>query len=371
VSNSNETEKLKEEIKKLQEEVKNLKEENFYLKQIKDAIDKTIILSKTDPQGIITDVNKMFEKISGYKKEELIGKPHNIVRHPDVPKLVFKKMWDTIKRGKIFKGVIKNKAKDGKDYYVVANIVPIFDEEGKIKEYIALRVDITKRMKAQKEYEKFSNNIVKYFLFQLKDPVLNIIKYSKSLEEELKTEKAKNLNLAIQKNAYDLNILAKILKTIIDLKNKNIKINIEPFNLASLLLAILKKYNIYNEKKIHIKSNSKNLLINSDKKLISILLEALIRTVLKCVEKEVTVNITKNDNNIHIRIELDKNCLNIKSIDFFNQLKASNDSYQNNIELYLISKVANIFDYKVDIKEKEINITFTKFPPTKFLKNIV
>ena len=226
-------------------------------------------------------------------------------------------------------------------------------------------------MKAQKEYEKFSNNIVKYFLFQLKDPVLNIIKYSKSLEEELKTEKAKNLNLAIQKNAYDLNILAKILKTIIDLKNKNIKINIEPFNLASLLLAILKKYNIYNEKKIHIKSNSKNLLINSDKKLISILLEALIRTVLKCVEKEVTVNITKNDNNIHIRIELDKNCLNIKSIDFFNQLKASNDSYQNNIELYLISKVANIFDYKVDIKEKEINITFTKFPPTKFLKNIV
>jgi len=371
VSNSNETEKLKEEIKKLQEEIKSLKEENFYLRQIKDAIDKTIILSKTDPQGIITDANKMFEKISGYKKEELIGKPHNIVRHPDVPKLVFKKMWDTIKRGKIFKGVIKNRAKDGKEYYVVANIVPIFDEEGKIKEYIALRVDITKRMKAQKEHEQFSNNIIKYFLFQLKDPVLEIIKHSKSLQKEIKTEEAKKINLAIQQNAYDLDTLAKILKTIIDLKNKNIKINIEPFNLASLLLAILKKHNIYNEKKINIKSNSKNLLINSDKKLISILLKALIRTVLKCIEKEVTVNIKKDNNKICINVKLDRNCLNIKSIDFFNQLKASNDSYQNNIELYLINKVANIFDYKVDIKEKEINIIFTKFPPTKFLKNIV
>ena len=310
----------------------------------------------------------MFEKISGYKKEELIGKPHNIVRHPDVPKLIFKKLWNTIKKGKIFKGVIKNRAKDGKEYYVVANIVPIFDEEGKIKEYIALRVDITKRMEAQKKYEKFSDNIIKYFLLQLNDPVLDIIRYSKSLEKELKTETSKNLNLAIQKNAYDLNILAKILKTIIDLKNKNIQIDIEPFNLASLLLAILKKYNIYNTKKITIKSNSKYLLINSDKKLISILLEALIKIVLKCTEKEAIVNIIKNDDNIHIKIKLDKSCLNIKSIDFFNQLKIDNNSYQNNIELYLINKVANIFDYKVDIKEKEINFTFTEFPPVKFLK---
>lgn len=371
MSNSNETEKLKEEIKKLQEEIKSLKEENFYLKQIKEAVDKTIILSKTDPQGIITDANKMFEKISGYTKEELIGKPHNIVRHPDVPKLIFKKMWETIKKGKIFKGVIKNRTKDGKDYYVVANIVPIFDEEGNIKEYIALRVDITKRMKAQKEYEKFSNNIIKYFLFQLKDPVLEIIKHSKLLQEELKIEKLKKINLAIQKNAYDLDTLAQILKTIIDLKNKNIKIDIEPFNLASLLLAILKKYNIYDDKKIHIKSNSKDLLINSDKKLISILLKALIRAVLKCIEKEATVNIKKENNKIHINIKLDKNCLNIKSIDFFNQLKANSNSYQNNIELYLISRVANIFDYKVDIKEKEITIIFTEFPPVKFLKNIV
>ncbi|HIQ51242.1 MAG TPA: PAS domain S-box protein [Nautiliaceae bacterium] len=361
MSNSNEIEKLKEEIK-------NLKEENFYLKQIKNAMDKTIILSKTDPEGIITEVNEMFEKISGYKKEELIGKPHNIVRHPDVPKLIFKKLWNTIKKGKIFKGVIKNRAKDGKEYYVIANIVPIFDEEGKIKEYIALRVDITKRMKAQKEYETFSNNIIKYFLFQLNDPVSNIIKYSKLLEKELKTESAKNFNLAIQKNAYDLNILTKILKIIIDLKTKNIKIDIEPFNLVSLLLNVLKKYNIYNTKKIIIKSNSKYLLINSDKKLISILLEALIKIVLRCIEKEAIINIIKDNDNIHFKVKLDKSCLNIKSIDFFNQLKASENSYQNNIELYLVSKIANIFDYKVEIKEKEINFTFTEFPPVKFLK---
>ena len=363
-----EIEKLQNEIEKLKEEIQRLKEENFYLQQIKDAVDKTIILSKTDSEGIITDANEMFEKISGYKKEELIGKPHNIVRHPDVPKAIFKKLWDTIKKGKIFKGTIKNKAKDGKDYYVIANIVPIFDEQGNIKEYIALRVDITKRMKAQQAYEKFSDNIIKYFLFQLKDPVLNIIKNSKSLEKELKTEDSKTTNLAIQKNAYYLNVLAKILKAIIDLKNKNIKIDIEPFNLSSLILAVLKKYNIYDTKKINVKSNSKDLLINSDKKLVSLLLEALIKIVLKCIEKEANVNIIKNNENIHIKIKLDKSCLNPKSVDFFNQLKVDNNSHQNSIELYLISKIVNIFDYKFETKEKEINIIFTKLPPAKLLK---
>ena len=361
MSSSNEVEQLKKEIKKL-------KEENFYLRQIKDALDKTIILSKTDPEGVITDANEMFEKISGYKKEELIGKPHNIVRHPDVPKIVFKKMWDTIQKGKIFKGVIKNKAKNGKAYYVVANIIPIFDEDGKIKEYIALRVDITKRIETEQKYERFSNNIMKYFLFQLKDPILDIIQYSKSLEKDLKTKDLKKINSIIQKNAFNLNTLTKTLKTIIDLKNKNIKVNIEPFNLASLILAILKKYNIYDTKKINVKSNSKDLLINSDKKLISILLEVLAKVVLKCIEKEANVNIIKNDKNIHIKIKLDKGCLNTKSVDFFNQLKVDNNSHQSSIELYLIDKVANIFDYKIDIKEKEINITFTKLPPVKFLK---
>ena len=101
------------------------KEKLHLLEQYKEALDKTAIVPKTDINGIITYVNEKFCKISGYSKEELIGKPHNIIRHPDMPKSLFKKMWDTILSKKIFKGVIKNKKKDGSFYYVDSTIIPI------------------------------------------------------------------------------------------------------------------------------------------------------------------------------------------------------------------------------------------------------
>ncbi len=80
------------------------------LQQFKDAIEQTNIISKTDPDGIITFVNDEFCKIFGFSKEELLGKNHNIVRHPDVPKEVFEKLWSEITQGRIYKATVKNKA---------------------------------------------------------------------------------------------------------------------------------------------------------------------------------------------------------------------------------------------------------------------
>ena len=83
------------------------------LKQYQKAIENSNIVSKTDVNGIITFVNDEFCKISGYSKEELIGKNHNIVRHPDVPTSTFKLLWKTIKAKKIYKSTVKNQAKNG------------------------------------------------------------------------------------------------------------------------------------------------------------------------------------------------------------------------------------------------------------------
>ncbi|MEN9835277.1 MAG: hypothetical protein RL011_1470, partial [Pseudomonadota bacterium] len=80
---------------------------------------------------------------SKYSREELIGKPHNTTRHPDMPKEVFKEMWATIGRGKMFRGIIKNRAKDGTPYYVDAVIAPILSERGRPKKYLGVRYDIT------------------------------------------------------------------------------------------------------------------------------------------------------------------------------------------------------------------------------------
>ena len=103
------------------------------------------IVSKTDLKGVITYVNRDFTEISGYGERELLGQAHNLVRHPDMPPAAFKDLWDTIKAGKPWNGVVKNRCKNGDFYWVEANVTPIF-ENGKLTGYMSVR---TKPSRAQ------------------------------------------------------------------------------------------------------------------------------------------------------------------------------------------------------------------------------
>jgi aerotaxis receptor len=100
---------------------------------------KGLIVSSTDLRGIITYANRKFCEISNYSKEELTGKNHNIVRHPDMPKASFKDLWDTIQEGKEWTGIVKNLRKDGKYYWVYSHIAPIFNDDREIVGYTAAR----------------------------------------------------------------------------------------------------------------------------------------------------------------------------------------------------------------------------------------
>ena len=113
------------------------------LKARTDIMNMTSIVSESDLRGDILSINEKFCEVSKYSKEELIGKPHNTTRHPDMPKDVFKELWSTIGRGNMFRGIIKNRAKDGTPYYVDAVIAPIMGENGKPKKYLGVRYDIT------------------------------------------------------------------------------------------------------------------------------------------------------------------------------------------------------------------------------------
>jgi len=97
------------------------------------------LISETDSKGVITFVNRKFVEMSGYSKEEAIGQPHNMLRHPDMPKAAFEQMWKVIQGGQIWEGYVKNLRKDGKFYWVIVNIVPKLDENGEIIGYIASR----------------------------------------------------------------------------------------------------------------------------------------------------------------------------------------------------------------------------------------
>ena len=100
---------------------------------------KKFIVSKTDINGIITFVNKNFCDISGYSENELVGAPHNIIRHPDMPRAIFFLIWNSLLRGEPVSGVVKNLAKSGKYYWVIADLDVKKDENGNIKSLTAFR----------------------------------------------------------------------------------------------------------------------------------------------------------------------------------------------------------------------------------------
>ena len=127
-----------------------LDENVYYLEQFRQAVDEASIFSITDAKGIIKDVNKNFESISGYSREELVGKPHNIVRHKDVSSAMFKEMWETIQSGHIWKGLVKNRRKNGSSYFVLSEISPIYNKDGSFREFIGIRNDVT-------ELEEYKN----------------------------------------------------------------------------------------------------------------------------------------------------------------------------------------------------------------------
>jgi PAS domain S-box-containing protein len=127
-----------------------LEEKTNEIKRREELLSQNILFSRTNEKGIITDASSAFCKLSGYTKEELIGNPHNIVRHPDMPSEVFQDLWETIQKGETWEGEIKNLAKNGHYYWVEANISQEFDTNGNFIGYISIRQEIT----AQKNFEK-------------------------------------------------------------------------------------------------------------------------------------------------------------------------------------------------------------------------
>lgn len=140
------------EVEKQTLKIKNQKDK---LKSLLKIYDDNVIFSKTNTKGVITHASEAFCRISGYSKEELIGKNHNIVRHPDMSEDTFKTMWKTIKSGKIWKGEVKNLRKDGGFYWVEVEIEPIYKDKN-IVGYGAIRQDIT----ALKEIDDVQKDII-------------------------------------------------------------------------------------------------------------------------------------------------------------------------------------------------------------------
>ncbi len=186
-----------EEIEFEYERLNDIQKLNHELDAMIDSFDRYVIASRTDLQGKITYASKAYEEISGYTSKELIGQPHNIVRHPDMPKSAFESMWRTIKSGKLWVGDVKNLRKDKSAYWVKANVAPYYDKHNNHIGYSAIRIDITAQKEVEllhKEVANLLNNVSQGFL-SFNDELKIQKSYSKECLKIFKTDEIKDKSI--------------------------------------------------------------------------------------------------------------------------------------------------------------------------------
>jgi len=175
-------------FQKEQEIAKNVQLLNEY----KKALDESAIVSKTDVNGLITYANENFCEICGYSTAELIGKSHNLVRHPDTKDSMFNNMWETLKTKEIFQGTIKNRKKDGSAYFLDITIVPILDPFEGVSEFIAIGYEVTTLVQARQEAVdagKAKESFLSSMSHEIRTPLNAILGFVAILLEEEKDAK--------------------------------------------------------------------------------------------------------------------------------------------------------------------------------------
>ena len=212
----------------LKEQERSFKASKFKLDELLKALERVVIISRTDTFGNITYVNERFEEVSGYTKEELIGKSHNIVRDPDVPDELFAELWREIKKGNIWQGEFANRAKDGSSYYVKSSIIPIHDENHNIIEYMAIREDVTSLVESRKKAEEAEAAQAMFLAnmsHEIRTPMNGILGFTELLgKTELNSTQEKYLNVITSSTKTLLDIVNDILDSS---KITNNKISLE------------------------------------------------------------------------------------------------------------------------------------------------
>ena len=324
------TDELEDLAKSINFMAKSLKKANRDLYNFKMGMDEADIIAKTDIDGNITYANKKFCEISKYTIDELIGNNHRILKSGYHSPQFYEKLWRTISEGHIWRGDIKNKAKDGSYYWVKTVIVPIFDDNGAITEFLSVRTDITNRKNSEEKLQfaiieiKEKEQIIKLQLEEIKKTDKQKDEFSSMVSHELKSPLGPILGYCellrdyapdkmdpIQSEAIDeifdnAKRLERMIGDVLDVQKLNmnhLSFNKTKLELEQFLILLAKKYSpLMSEEQIQfkIKSNIK-LTFQTDEDRLSQVFDNLILNAIDFVPKKngkIEISIDKQDENL-------------------------------------------------------------------------
>ncbi|MGB5867856.1 MAG: ATP-binding protein [Arcobacteraceae bacterium] len=284
------------------------------LNQYKKAVDFSAIVSKTNTKGIITYVNDEFVKISQYSKEELIGKSHNLIKHSDMPNEMFQDLWSTIKAKKIWKGQIKNRAKDGTEYYVSSTIVPILDSNDEIEEFLAVRFDVSDIIQSKIDAEKADmakSTFLANMSHEIRTPLNAIIGFSEILSDKSTLDKEDSKYASIINNSA--NTLLHIINDILDIskiENGNFEIALDSTDLFITCNAIVELFSQRalekNIKLIYTIDNNISSCVYTDEIRLKQVISNLLGNAIKFTKENGTIklNVKSLEKNSKVRFEI-------------------------------------------------------------------
>lgn len=365
------TEKLKN--RSSEEEIKLIRSKtDIQLKLLYDAIYRapsSIVI--TDINANIIFVNPEFEKVTGYKREEVVGKNPRVLQSGKHDKDFYKNMWDILLSGKEWKGELLNKKKNNGFYWESASIAPIYDEDGIIKNFVAVKHDITELVKA-KEIAEESNRLKSNFLatisHELRTPLNTILGFSSFINEKTPIDEILDMNNKITESS---NHLLEIVESILDIsiiEAKELKLNKEVCNISEIFTRIKHYLDIeqIRTKKGHINikfvsdSDYSNLKINTDKIRIVQIISNLLNNALKFTEKgsiEYGYKVENKDITFFVKdtgIGIDEDKLNF-IFDKFRQIQDSKSRKYSGVGLGLsISKeITNLLGSPLNVESKK------------------
>jgi len=359
--------------------------ESINLQYFNSLLDDSIV-TKSDLHGNITYINDNFTKATGFSQEDAIGKNHNIMRHPDTPNNVFQELWGTIKTGKIFRGRVLNKKKDGSDFWAETTVIPLIDKESKeVINYIAIRNDITDflhmkrniiKHKAQKEEQKMiskaKDSFLVLFTHELKTPLNAIINFSKYLLKNVgKTDIEKQKKLLTQIGLSSTKMLENVtdLLELSRLKANKLEFNLTKFNVYNSLIDVINSHeSLANEHNIKVlQSNScRTCYIKSDIFRFKQIIANILSNAIKYSKSTVHIYVTCTDTTTSVTIEDDGNGIKNKekALEMFEQTEGDvklRSQKGTGIGLSFVKLLCDElkFEYKLEDSEKLGGVKFT------------